>query len=176
MAQTSPVFFTHGVCMEFRTMRRSTQMLAPDECLRILESGKTGVLACLSEDGYPYAVPLNYVYHDNAIWIHCAKEGHKLDAIKAHENVSFCVIEADDVVQKEYTTYYRSVICFGKASLVEGEAWLEAFEALADKYGPSRDEDERQRMVHMCSRSQGLVIRIEHVSGKEAKELVRQRT
>ena len=62
----------------FREMRRRRQQLTHEECLAILERGTSGVLAVSGEDGYPYAVPLSYVYRDGRLFFHCAKSGHKL--------------------------------------------------------------------------------------------------
>ena len=72
----------------------------------------SGVLAAAGEDDYPYAVPLSYVYCDFKLYFHCAKEGHKLEAIARNPKVSFCVIDQDQVVPEKYTTYFRSVIVF----------------------------------------------------------------
>lgn len=46
----------------FREMRRKRQMLSEDDCKIILREGTSGVLALSGDDGYPYAVPLSYVY------------------------------------------------------------------------------------------------------------------
>ena len=96
----------------FRAMRREKQQLSNQEAVRILEQGKTGVLAVISENGYPYTVPLNYVYYDGKIYFHSAKSGHKIDAIRACDKVSFCVVSKDDVIKEKLTTAYESAIFF----------------------------------------------------------------
>ena len=105
----------------FREMRRKKQMLSLEECVAVLDNGTSGVLAVDGDNDYPYAVPLSYVYCDSKIFFHCARSGHKLDAIARNEKVSFCVIEADQVMPQEYTTYFRSVIVFGKARVLEDD-------------------------------------------------------
>lgn len=65
------------------TMRRKNQALSEEECIAVLRRGTSGVLAAAGEDDYPYAVPLSYVYCDFKLYFHCAKEGHKLEAIAA---------------------------------------------------------------------------------------------
>ena len=67
----------------FRDIRRGRQALPEAESLAILERGSHGVLAVLGDGGYPYAVPLNYVYEGGAIYFHCARAGHKYDAVMA---------------------------------------------------------------------------------------------
>ena len=99
----------------FREMRRKKQQLAPERVEEILSRRTAGTLAVLGDEGYPYAVPLSYVYHNGRIYFHCAKAGHKLDAIRGCDKVSFCVIDQDEIVSAEFTTYFRSVIVFGRA-------------------------------------------------------------
>ena len=103
----------------FREMRRNKQQLSCEECEEILRKSTAGVLAVSGDDGYPYAVPLSYVYCDNKIYFHSAKSGHKIDGIKNNSKVSFCVIAKDEIIPEKFTTYFRSVIVFGKARILE---------------------------------------------------------
>ena len=137
---------------EFREMRRKRQQLSNDESVAILEKATAGTLALLGDDDYPYAVPISYVYHEGRLYFHSALTGHKVDAIRKCDKASFCVIEQDDVQPKKYTTFFRSVIAFGSIHIIE-------------------DEQEKLETARM------LMIRfdIEHLTGKEAIELVRQR-
>ena len=81
--------------MMFREMRRIKQLLPEDTAKEILARNTGGTLALLGDDDYPYAVPMSYVYADGKIYFHCAKEGHKIDAIRNHDKASFCVIDQD---------------------------------------------------------------------------------
>ena len=108
----------------FREMRRKKQQLAPERVEEILSRRTAGTLAVLGDNGYPYAVPLSYVYHNGRIYFHCARAGHKLDAIRGCDKVSFCVIDQDEIVPAEFTTYFRSVIVFGRAREVSDPAEL----------------------------------------------------
>ena len=98
----------------FRKMRRHKQLLSKEECEKILYKATSGVLALEGDNNYPYTVPISYLYEDNKIYFHSAKSGHKIDSIKKNQKVSFCVIDQDKIVPEEYTTYFRSVIVFGK--------------------------------------------------------------
>lgn len=94
-------------------------------------------MAVSGDDDYPYAIPISYVYDDTKLYFHSAKSGHKLDAIKRNSKVSFCVIDQDQVVPEEYTSYFRSVILFGKMRILEDEQEKRsAIEMLAIKYAP----------------------------------------
>lgn len=158
----------------FRSMRRSKQVLSQEECVRVLNDGTSGVLAVAGDDDYPYAVPISYVYDGSKIYFHCAKAGHKLDSIARNEKVSFCVIDEDKIVPQEYTTYFRSVIAFGKAHILEEEAEKKnAIEKLAAKYTPG---DEAGRLAEIDKEFNALCmveISIDHLSGKEAVEFIK---
>lgn len=137
--------------MMFREMRRKRQQLGEEETLGILERGSHGVLALAGDGGYPYALPISYVYDRGKLYFHGAKKGHKLDAIARCSKASFCVVERDEVVPEEYTTYFRSVIAFGTITLLE--------KAIAADWVP----------LEM------FALSIEYATGKEAIELVKRR-
>ena len=86
----------------FREMRRNGQELPLEECTAILNRGTSGVLALSGDDNYPYAVPVSYAYDGYKLYFHCAKSGHKIDAIRRNAKASFCVIDQDLVVPEEY--------------------------------------------------------------------------
>ena len=77
----------------FRPMRRYKQQISEEECLRILKEQPRGVLSVLGDDDYPYGVPMDHWYRgeNGKLYFHCAKTGHKLDAVRRHDKVSYCV-------------------------------------------------------------------------------------
>ena len=164
----------HGAA--FPPMRRRRQQLAEHECTAILRNATSGTLALLSADGYPYAVPLSYVYSDGCLYFHSALAGHKIDAIRNCDRASFCVVEKDCVQPKLYTTFFRSVIAFGKVSIIEDEEEkLSTARLLADKYNPNDEEGLKKELEKGFSRMTMIRFTIEHLTGKEAIELTRQR-
>ena len=125
----------------FRPMRRHRQQLTDNDCIGILERATAGTLALLGDDGYPYAVPISFVYHEGCIYFHSAVEGHKVDAIRRNEKASFCVIDQDEVHGELYTTFFRSVIAFGRIRIIEDEEEkLAAVRLLGNRYNPGQDE------------------------------------
>lgn len=160
----------------FREMRRKGQLLSTEDTEKVLKKSTSGVLALYGDDDYPYAVPLSYLYANNKIYFHCAKSGHKLDAIKRNSKASFCVIEQDQVVSEEYTTYFRSVIVFGKIHIIDDEQKKrEAIEKLSIKYAPNNSADRLKNAIDrewasLCM----LEMDIDHITGKEAIELVKK--
>ncbi len=57
----------------FREMRRTKQEMSREEAEAVLYGGSAGVLALAGDGGYPYAVPISYVYDGEKLYFHCAK-------------------------------------------------------------------------------------------------------
>jgi len=160
----------------FREMRRIKQSLSLEDINSVLARCTNGVLACCGDDDYyPYAVPLNFVFVRNRIYFHSAKAGHKIDAIMKNPKVSFAVVDEDTIVSQEFTSYFRSVIAFGRARIVEGDERTKAFQALVDKYSGDQPEETRQKGITACIKSCIVAIDIDQITGKEAIEYVKAR-
>jgi len=159
----------------FREMRRKGQQMSAEAGSAVLERGTSGVLALAGDDGYPYAVPLSYVYHNGKLYFHSAATGHKLDAIARCDKASFCVIDKDEIVPEAYTTYFRSVIAFGRVRVIEDEAQkLGAIRALADRYNREATYERREAEISGALKRLCMIeMTIEHMTGKEAIELVK---
>lgn len=155
-------------------MRRIKQQLTQEECEKILERGRMGVLAVLGDDGYPYTVPINYYYTDGKIYLHCAKSGHKLDAIRSNPKVSFCVVERDDILQEKFTTLFKSAVAFGKAEiLADKEEMRSSVTALAEKYCSDFLDEVPAEVERGFDILCMIKINIEHLTGKQGKELIK---
>ncbi len=160
---------------EFRQMRRKRQQLSQEESIVILQKATAGTLALLGDDDYPYAVPISYVYYEGKLYFHSALNGHKVDAIRKYDKASFCVIEKDDVQPEKYTTFFRSVIAFGRIHIVEDEKEkLEIVRMLGNRYNPNQDDALQKEIESGLSRLLAIRFDIEHLTGKEAIELVKQ--
>ena len=145
----------------FRKMRRFKQQLSEEECIAILEKEPRGVLAVLGEQEYPYAVPLDHLYWDGKLYFHGARSGHKLDAIRRHSKVSYCVMDEG----------FRSVIVFGRVRAMDiDEPGIEdILRALGNKYNPDPADVERE-IRGAIDRVQMLELTIEHMTGKLVNE------
>lgn len=160
---------------EFRAMRRKRQQLSEEESVAILKKATAGMLALLGDNDYPYAVPISYVYHEGKLYFHSALVGHKVDAILKCDKASFCVIEQDDVQPEKYTTFFRSVIAFGRIRIIEDEhEKLETARMLGNRYNPNHDEALQKEIEGGLSRMLMIRFDIEHLTGKEAIELMKQ--
>ena len=158
----------------FREMRRFKQQLLEETAAAILDRNTAGTLALLGDDDYPYSLPISYVYADGKIYFHSAKTGHKIDAIKKHEKASFSVIDKDEIVPEEYTTYFRSVIAFGKVRLVEDIDEIRRIATvLAMKYSAAFAEGIPAEIDSSINHMAIIEMEIEHMTAKEAIELVK---
>lgn len=153
----------------FREMRRVAKEGSREDAIAMMEKATNGVLAVNGDDGYPFAVPVSFVYKDDKIVFHCSMEGHKVDAMKKDPKVSFCVVDADNIVPERFTTMFRSAIAFGKAKLVtEGEDFMWAMKAIGEKYTPKEMDSGgfHKYMKAEDGRFQAVIIEVEHLTAK----------
>jgi len=156
----------------FREMRRLKQQLDREECIRILREEPRGVLAVLGDGGYPYAFPMDHFYNeeDGCLYFHCAAVGHKMDAIKNCDKVSFCVYDQGYRREGEWALNIKSVIVFGRIQALEGrDGTLEMVRRLAYKYFPSKVDADKE-LAQAGHRVVCLRLNIEHMSGKLVNE------
>jgi len=152
-----------------REMRRKNLKIDDQKAKSILTNGEYGVLSTVDENGQPYGVPLNYAYMDGYIYFHAAQAGHKIDNIAFNDRVSFCIVGKTKVIQSEFTTKYESVICFGKAKVVEGEEKLKGLMGLIEKYSPDYLNAGKKAIEKSLKNVAVIKIEIEYISGKASK-------
>ena len=156
----------------FRKMRRTNQQLSDEETKQILRSGQTAVLALHGDDGYPYAVPINYYYDPETgrLYFHGAGEGHKIDALKRCDKVSFNVHDAGVIQPGDWAYTVRSVTLFGRLHILEDKDRAYALlRQIGLKYYPSVEEVDAI-MARSASRVTMLELVPEHMTGKLVHE------
>lgn len=158
--------------MEFRPMRRSKQELSREECIEILMQEPRGVLSVLGEGGYPYGMPINQYYcpENGRLYFHTAREGHRLDAIRAHDKVSLCVYDQGYRKEGEWALNIRSVIVFGRIRVVEDQTHaLHMIRGLARKF--TDDEGYIEHEIQSAARHVLCLELIpDHITGKLVNE------
>lgn len=156
----------------FRPMRRKKKEISEEAAKQLLQKERRGVFAVNGDDGYPYAVPVNYYYseEDNKIYFHGARAGHKVDALKQDDKVCFTVYGNETIKEETWAPYLQSVVIFGRCRLLDDqEEALALTRRIAEKYYPGQEliEEEIQRSGKAV---QVYKISIEHLSGKEIQE------
>lgn len=156
----------------FREMRRKKQQLEESECVEILKNEKRGVLSVIGDDGYPYGIPMDHYYNEEngKIYFHCALEGHKMDAVKACDKVSYCVFDEGYRNEGEWALNIKSVIVFGRVRVLDDhEQGLRMAELLAEKFTDDRAYIDHE-LNHSGPRMACLEITPEHMTGKLVNE------
>ena len=156
----------------FREMRRKKNEISIDMAKQLLASSRRGVLAVNGDDGYPYAIPVNYLYDDKAqrIYFHGAKTGHKVDALRACDKVCFTVFGNETARTESWAPFMQSVVVFGRCHLMEaGPEATRRLKQLAMKYYPSEQLVDEE-ITQSGKAVQVFEIEIEHMSGKEVQE------
>lgn len=156
----------------FRGMRRFKQQISKEECIHVLKEQPRGVLSVLGDNGYPYGLPLDHWYSekDDKLYFHCAKEGHKLDAVRECDKVSYCVMDEGYRKDGEWTLNINSVIVFGRMNIVEDEEKKrEICTNICHKF---TDDEEylKKEMDNAFPRVCCLELTIEHMTGKLVNE------
>ncbi len=156
----------------FRAMRRCKQQISEEECKQILKKEPRGILSVLGDDGYPYGIPMTHWYDEESgkIYFHGAKAGHKVDALKKCDKVSFCVHDEGYREGDDWPLHIHSVIVFGRIRFVEDpESIARICTNLCHKF----TEDEAYIEEELSQYAAGVLVlelTLEHMSGKLVKE------
>ena len=156
----------------FRPIRRKKKEIDTDAAKELLQNSRRGVLAVNGDDGYPYAIPVNYFYDRNAgkIYFHGARVGHKVDALRASDKVCFTVYGNEAVKEEVWAPFVQSTVVFGRCHLLEeGTEATEILKKVAKKYYPNEQLIDKE-IAHSGKAVQLFEIEIEHISGKEIQE------
>ena len=153
----------------FKEMRRKKKQMDEARARTLLETGEYGILATQGEEGYPYALPLNYTVIGDALYFHCAPTGHKLDNIRHNERVSFCVVSQAEILAKEFSTRFKSVVVFGRAVEVKGEEKEAALLALIHRFSPEFLKEGKAYIKKAGAKTCVVKIQMESITGKSGE-------
>lgn len=156
----------------FRDLARKHKQISAEECLRLLKEETRGVLSVLGDEGYPYGMPMNHWYNeaDGAIYFHCGKAGHRLDALKRCDKVSFCVYDQGFREEGQWAWKVNSVIVFGRVEIIDN---LEQIVDITTKLSYKFTQDEeyiRREIEQAAERTLLLKLTPEYICGKLVTE------
>lgn len=156
----------------FRPIRKKKNQISDEAAKELLRTPRRGVFAVNGDDGYPYAIPINFLYDEDAqkIYFHGSRAGHKVDSLRACDKVCFTVYGNETIKDEPWAPYMQSVVVFGRCRLLEsGEESLALVKRFAMKYYP----DESLVDIEIAEGGKAVQmyeISIEHYSGKEVQE------
>ncbi len=153
----------------FRKMRRIEKQLEKATSEEILINNEYGTLSTIGDNGYPYNIPINYVYINDAIYIHSYKEGHKLDNIKYNPKVCFSIVDYSQVIPGNFETYYESAVVFGDAEQVCGHEKEKVLKSFIYKYSKDYLEEGIKYINALIDETAVIKINIKHITGKKGR-------
>jgi len=158
--------------MTFRELVRKNKQISMEECVEVLKNETRGVLSVLGDGDYPYGMPMNHWYDEEsgAIWFHCGKIGHRLDALRRHDKVSFCVYDEGYRKEGDWALNVKSVIAFGRMEVVDDmETIVDVTTKLSHKF--TQDDAYIQKEIQQSARGTLLLrLNVEHICGKLVQE------
>ena len=156
----------------FRELARKNKQISMEECVEVLKQETRGVLSVLGDEGYPYGTPMNHWYDEESgcIWFHCGRAGHRLDALRRCDKVSFCVYDRGEREEGGWALIVRSVVVFGGMEIVDDLATVADVAAkLSRKF--TQDEDYIRSEIQKYAKGTLLLkLTPEHICGKRITE------
>lgn len=156
----------------FRPIRRKKKEISTEAAKQLLHTERRGVLAVCGDDGYPYAIPINFYYKEKTgkIYFHGARAGHKVDALKKNDKVCFTAYGNEQIKKESWAPFLQSTVVFGRCRMIEDQELATALvREIAGKYYPDAATIEAE-IAHDGEAVQIYEITIEHLSGKEIQE------
>ncbi|MFT5872162.1 MAG: nitroimidazol reductase NimA-like FMN-containing flavoprotein [Clostridium sp.] len=153
----------------FKEMRRSDKMLTNEEMLEIMDTVEYGILSTVGENGFPYGVPVNFLYKDGNVYFHSALSGHKLDNIELNNKVSFCVVKDVELIPDDFSTKFKSVICFGEVKEIVNEKKQEIFVLFLEKFSKDFMGTGLEYIKKDSAKAKVYEIEIKHITAKGRK-------
>lgn len=156
----------------FRSVRKKKNEINIVDTNNLLQNSRRGILAVNGDDGYPYAIPINFIYDQksNKIYFHGACVGHKVDSLKASDKICFTVYGNETIKKEPWAPFLQSIVLFGRCHLLEpGENTTAILKKFAMKYYPSEQLVDEE-ITRALKAVQVFEIVIEHMSAKEIQE------
>lgn len=151
-------------------MRRTEREIAERKTIDGILSKSLICRVAMIDGDKPYIVPLNYGYSNNAIYIHSAPIGKKIDILKQNNKVGFEVDIVGDLIKGnmscDWSINYRSVIGSGTIDILTDFDEKQApLDIIMNQHGKS------QNNVYKKSNVDSIVIlklNIEQITGKQS--------
>ena len=156
----------------FRELIRQNKKLADEQCIEVLKTEKRGVLSVMGDDEYPYGMPMNHWYNedDGYLYFHSGNVGYRLEMLKKHDKVSYCVFDKGYLVEDDWAYRVKSVILFGRVEFIED---MDTIIDIVTRLSRTFTDDEGFITKHIENNLDRTVmyrVKIEHMTGKLVTE------
>ncbi len=122
------------------------EIKSKEKIKEFLNQEHTGHIASVDKNGYPQIIPMNFVYLDDAIYMHSHTKGEKLENIRQNQKVGFEVDRELEFLPSYFEdpedasladTLYISVVIKGIGKIIDDRSEkTRALNGLIKKYQP----------------------------------------
>ena len=148
-------------------LRRKDRAMPKAEALELLRDAEYGILAMTDGAGEPYAVPVNHALEGRTLYFHGALAGRKDACLRRGGRVCFTVVRGAEILAKDFTTRYESVVAVGTPRLLATpEEKAVGLRALIRKFSPEFSDKGEQCIAHTGKATAVWAIDLCDVTGK----------
>ena len=152
------------------------EIKSKEKVIEFLSSQQTGRIASIDDNGFPQIIPMNFVFINDAVYMHSHIRGEKLDNIKRNQKVGFEVDKSLEFLPSYFSdptdasladTLYISVVIKGNASIVsDKEEKTNALNGLMEKYQPEGEYEPIRPDMDVLKEVEVIKIVPESLRGK----------
>ena len=147
-----------------------------ERIIQFLNNENTGRISSIDKDGFPQIIPMNFVFLNNAVYMHSHIKGEKIENIKRNSKVGFEVDKNLEFLPSYFSdpedasladTLYISVVIKGDAILVEDkEEKVLALNGLMEKYQPEGQYEPMREDMDVLDATAVIKIIPKEMNGK----------
>ena len=147
-----------------------------ERIIQFLNNENTGRISSIDKDGFPQIIPMNFVFLNNAVYMHSHIKGEKIENIKRNSKVGFEVDKNLEFLPSYFSdpedasladTLYISVVIKGEAILVEDkEEKVLALNGLMEKYQPEGQYEPMREDMDVLGATAVIKIMPKEMKGK----------
>ena len=152
------------------------EIKSKEKIIEFLSSQQTGRISSVDENGYPQIIPMNFVFINDAVYMHSHIRGEKLDNIRRNKKVGFEVDKSLEFLPSYFSdptdasladTLYISVVIKGNGSIVsDKEEKTTALNGLIKKYQPEGGYEPIKPEMEVLNEVEVIKIVPESLRGK----------
>ncbi|MCZ6731691.1 MAG: pyridoxamine 5'-phosphate oxidase family protein [Gammaproteobacteria bacterium] len=154
-------------------VRRADKLMSEKRTREMMAQAYSGRWATVGTDGWPYIVPLLYVWMNNEVWVHNTRvRGHLCANVDKGAKVCFEVDDPGEIFpygrfECDTSVAYRSAVVFGEIRIVEDRGEKKTFfDVFMKKYGDP-DWDRPKGFFPRLDQVTVYAITVERMTGKE---------
>jgi nitroimidazol reductase NimA-like FMN-containing flavoprotein (pyridoxamine 5'-phosphate oxidase superfamily) len=149
-------------------MRRKDREMPEEFAMAVINKCRFVVMATVNPDGTPYCVPLSIARDGEWLYVHCARNGHKIDNLKRQNRVCVSCVGDTSLPPDHFTVAYESAIVFGTAEeVMEREERIRALRLICERYTPANMAAFDEEIRKALDATAVWKIHIDEASGKQ---------